>query len=110
MISGKNSLAHPAEYQELLDHGEFTLRYCFAAFLQGNQTDLRGHIMARACQDIADALGEKEEPLENVVLTGQDWFDGVRDYAQVLAKNYSAEEMEKLYPASWLLLQMMSDD
>ena len=98
--------AHEAEYAELLGYGEYTLQYCFAEFLQGGQTDLRGHIMALACQDIADALGEKKEPLENVILTGQDWFDGFYSYAQVLAKNNSVEDLEKYYPVTFLLLQM----
>lgn len=101
---------HQTEYEELLSYGEYTLRYCFAEFLHGGQIDLRGHIMALACQDIADALGEKEEPLENVVMTGQDWFDGFSSYAQVLAKNNSAEELEKHYPATFLLLQMSDSE
>lgn len=100
---------HQAEYEELLGYGEYTLRYCFAEFLQGGQIDLRGHIMALACQDIADAFGEKEEPLENVVMTGQDWFDGFYSYAQVLAKNNSVEDLEKYYPATFLLLQLSND-
>ena len=100
---------HQAEYEELLSYGEYTLRFCFAEFLQGGQIDLRGHIMALACQDIADAFGEKEEPLENVVMTGQDWFDGFYSYAQVLAKNNRVEDLEKYYPASFLLLQLSND-
>ena len=55
-------------------------------------------------------MGEKEEPLENVVMTGQDWFDGFSSYAQVLAKNNSAEELEKHYPATFLLLQMSDSE
>ena len=86
------------------------MQYCFSEFLKGEQTGLLGHIMALVCQDIADALGEKEEPLENAVMTGQDWFDGFFSYAQVLAKNNRAEDLEKYYPATFLLLQMSDDE
>ena len=61
--------------------------------------------MALACQSIADAWDEKPEPLENAVLTGQDWFDGFFSYAFVLEKNHTPEEMAKDYPCSLLLLQ-----
>ena len=61
--------------------------------------------MALACQSIADVWGETPEPLENAVLTGQNWFDGFFSYAFVLEKNHTPEEMAKNYPCSLLLLQ-----
>ena len=97
--------AHSAEYQKLINGGADTLLYCYKEFLKGGQTDLRGWIMAFACQSIADAWDEKPEPLENAVLTGQDWFDGFFSYAFVLEKNHTPEEMAKDYPCSLLLLQ-----
>ncbi len=102
--------AHDAEYQELLSYGEFSLRYCFEQFLQGGQTDLRGHIMAIACREIAVNWGEailmwdSEPPIE-----AQAWFDAFLSSAQSLAQQYSSEDMEKYYPASWLLLQMIEE-
>ena len=98
--------AHGAEYEELIGYGEYTLRYCFTEFLRGGQIDLRGHIMALACQDIIPAMGERKEPLDNVIMTGQDWFDGYYGCAQVLAQNQSPEDLEKYYPATFLLLQV----
>ena len=97
--------AHSAEYQKLINYGAYTLLYCYKEFLKGGQTDLKGWIMALACQSIADAWGETPEPLENAVLTGQDWFDGFFSYAFVLEKNHTPEEMAKDYPCSLLLLQ-----
>ena len=97
--------AHGAEYQKLINGGADTLLYCYKEFLKGGQTDLRGWIMALACQSIADVWGETPEPLENAVLTGQDWFDGFFSYAFVLEKNHTPEEMAKDYPCSLLLLQ-----
>ena len=97
--------AHDAEYQKLIDYGAYTLLYCYKEFLKGGQSDLRGWIMALACQSIADVWGETPEPLENAVLTGQDWFDGFFSYAFVLEKNHTPEEMAKDYPCSLLLLQ-----
>lgn len=74
--------------------------------MKGEQTDLRGHIMALVCQDISNAWGEaliidRENPS-----TGQGWFDEFRDNAEALAKQYSHEDLEKYYPVSFLLLQM----
>ncbi len=100
-------MAHEAEYRELLNYGEFTLRYCFGHFLQGGQSDLRGHIMAIVCREIAQGWGEailmwdSEPPIE-----GQAWFDLFLESAQSLAEQYNKEELEKYYPASWLLLQI----
>lgn len=99
--------AHPIEYRELTYYGDYTLKYVFGEYLKGGQTDLRGWIMMYACMDVISSTGEANHPLENVVLTGQDWFDGFRSYADVLSRNNSAEDMQKFYPASWLLLQMI---
>ena len=97
--------AHGTEYQKLIGYGAYTLLYCYKEFLKGGQTDLRGWIMAFACQSIADGWGETPEPLENALLTGQDWFDGFYSYAFVLEKNHTPAEMAKDYPCSLLLLQ-----
>ena len=97
--------AHESEYQELLDYGEYTLRYCFTEFLNGGQTDLRGQLMALACQDIMLAWGEGYA-IDQDPITGQDWFDHFRSNAESLAKQFSHEELEKNYPGSFLLLQL----
>lgn len=99
--------AHKEEYQELLNYGEFTLRYCFSEFLSGGQTDLRGYIMAAACEDISSTLGETFRIDVPAPGTGQGWFDAFRANAEGLAVKFGNEELEKYYPASWLLLQMM---
>ena len=65
---------HPLAYEELLSYGEFTLRYCFGAFFAGGQTDLRGHIMAIACEDIMASWGEVYDIEPQDRMTGQAWF------------------------------------
>lgn len=101
--------AHEAEYQELLGYDEYTLRYCFANFLQGGQTGLRGHIMASACLDIGTTWGEAPLAADIYLPTGQDWFDAFKDNAEALAKQMSDTEIKKMYPASFLLLDMMRE-
>lgn len=98
---------HEAEYKELVSYGRETLEYCFGQFLKGGQTDLRGHIMARACQDIAHSLGETLQE-DSGAVTGQDWFDTFRGNVWDLAEQYDEKEMERLYPASWQLLRQIS--
>ena len=100
--------AHKLEHRELTYYGKYTLWYCFEEFLKGGQTGLRGQIMASVCKDIS--LGWGEAMLidsENSVSTGQEWFDAFRSNAEELQKQYSEEAMNELYPASWLLLQMI---
>lgn len=99
--------AHKAEYDELVSHGENTLRYCFSEFLKGGQTDLRGHIMALVCQDIAENAGEAFT-IDGYLSTGQDWFDAFLKNAEDMQKRIPAEDLEKLYPVSYLLLQISS--
>ena len=99
---------HETEYNELLGYGKYTLRYCFTEFLQGSQYDLRGHIMALACEDIMLAWDEAYM-IDGALFTGQDRFDEFRRNAESLAVQYSPEELEKTYPGAFLLLQMMDD-
>ncbi len=97
-----------AAYKELLHYGKYTLWYCFGEFLEGGQTDLRGHIMAAVCRDIA--LGWRDAQVIDSIYpktTGQEWFDTFRSNAEELQKQYSEEEMNELYHASLLLLQLI---
>jgi len=98
--------AHESEYQELLDYGEYTLRYCFTEFLNGGKTDLRGQIMALGCQDIMLAWGEGYA-IDQDPITGQDWFDEFRENAESLSNQFSREDLEKSFPGSFLLLQLI---
>ncbi len=97
---------HRKEYDTLVRYGEYTLSYCFAEFLKGDQTDLHGQIMAIVCRDAIAKLGEAiaEDSLQS---TGQDWFDSFRRNAEGLQQQYESEELEKHYPATWLLLKMI---
>ena len=97
---------HESEYNELIAYGKYTLQYCFSEFLKGGQTGLRGHIMASACSDIAAKWGEALAIDGIAPATGQGWFAIFRNNAETLAKQYSREDLEKYYPASFLLLQM----
>ena len=97
---------HESEYNELIGFGKYTLQYCFSKFLNGEQTDLRGHIMASVCNDIAEKCGESLIIDGNTPSTGQEWFDEFLSNAEILAKQYSHEDLEKYYPASFLLLQI----
>ena len=97
--------AHREAYEELLSYDSAALQYCFAEFLSGAQTDLRGLIMAQLCQDIMPRLGEgfliDWEPAD-----GQAWFDALLFSAHLRQEELGAEEMGKYYPVSHLLLEM----
>lgn len=102
-----------ADYQKLISYGTYTLRYCFLEFLQGTQTaqtDLqysREYVMASVCQEIALTWGEAILFSDTEIpFNGKAWFDAFFQNAHQLSKQYTNEELEKMYPASFLLLQM----
>ncbi len=96
--------ASPEEYDELLSLGEEALRVCFARFLAGGQTDLKGAVRACLCRELIARWGEEAGEAENG--DGQSWFDAFYARALELRAAHSQEELEKRYPASWLLLSL----
>lgn len=95
---------HSIEYRELTYYGRYTLKYCFTKFLKGGQTDLRGHIMRAAMDDIAP-----EVQLKLYAETGQEYFDAWKDAAKSVGKQHDMEWIEENQPAIYLLLQMISE-
>ncbi len=95
---------HSIEYQELTYYGRYTLKYCFAEFLKGGQTDLRGYIMRTAIDDIAP-----EAQLKLYAETGQEYFDAWKDAAISIGKQHDMEWIEKYQPAVYLLFQMINE-
>ncbi|MBK5251518.1 MAG: M56 family metallopeptidase [Peptostreptococcaceae bacterium] len=63
---------HHIEYREIVFIGRHAIDYCFSEFDKGNETGLKGHIMASACCDIMAVYGEEFEDNFN---TGQEWYD-----------------------------------
>ena len=89
----------------LMTYGRDTLRYCFAQFMDGGQSDLRSRVMAYVCQEIMEEMGEAlliESQPEN----GQDWFAAFTSNAETLLTQFRAETLQQMYPASYLYLQM----
>ena len=95
---------HSIEYRELTYYGRYTLKYCFAEFLKGEQTDLRGHIMRAALDDIAP-----EARLKLYAETGQEYFNAWKDAAISVGKQHDMEWIETHQPAIYLLLSMLGE-
>ena len=107
--------AHPIEYRELTYYGRYTLKYCFARFEEGGETGLAGQIMARVCEDIAVSWGEDglrllvcETPADGVI-TGQMWYNALKNNALNLMAQYTEIKLAERYPASYLLLSMLGE-
>ena len=66
--------AHPTEYDELINYGEHTLRYCFNRFHHGNETGLDGKIMAFVCEELLESK-DKIPANASTSETGQLWYD-----------------------------------
>lgn len=101
-------VVHPIEYRELTYYGRYTLKYCFTRFEKGSETGLGGHIMMRACEDIATGWGEEGLPTDRV-LTGQAWYSAFKNNALSLMTQYTEIELAERYPASYLLLSMFGE-
>ncbi len=95
---------HSIEYRELTYYGRYALKYCFTEFLKGGQTDLRGHIMRAAIDDIAP-----EARLKLYAETGQEYFDAWKDAAISVRKQHDMEWIETHQPAIYLLLSMLGE-
>ena len=95
---------HPIEFRELTYYGRYTLKYCFTEFLKGGQTDLRGHIMRAAIDDIAP-----EARLKLYAETGQEYFDVWKDAAMSIREQHDMEWIEAHQPAIYLLLSMLGE-
>ena len=95
---------HSIEYRELTYYGRYTLKYCFTEFLKGGQTDLRGHIMKAAIDDIAP-----EAQLNLSAETGQEYFDAWKDAAMSVKEQHGMEWIEAHQPAIYLLLSMLGE-
>jgi len=99
---------HPAEYAKFTGYGAQTLRYCFSRFLSGGQTDLKGHIMAIACEDIMATWGESYDIAPGQRMTGQQWFDSFRTQACILLHGNSIRTLRSTHPGAALLLTMQT--
>ena len=92
----------------LVAYGSHTLKYCYSEFMEGGCTDLRGDVMAYACQEIMESVGESLI-IENTVNNGQQWFDAFASNAMALKNQYSSDELERMYPVSWIYLSMVCE-
>lgn len=94
--------------RELLAYyGRDTIRYCFNAFLQGQENDLRGQVMAYLCSEIMDSMGEPLSENWSQPQLGKSWFETYCAHALTLLEKYRYDEILEKYPASWILLNVM---
>ena len=98
---GEYVKAHPVEYQTLTYYGDYTLRYIFKEFLQGEQTGLKGHIMRIVMDDL---IGD--EALKRNAENGQAYFNAWLENARKTEQEYGMEKMAEIAPKAYLLLEM----
>lgn len=95
---------HKYEYNEIIKYGDDALRYIYSEFLKGNQTDLRGHVMALIMRDLL----ENEEINTNADF-GQEYFDKFLNNAKDTRVRRGDEYMEKYTPRAYMLLEMAGE-
>lgn len=96
--------ANPTAYREITYYGMYALQHAFGEFLKGGQTDLRGYLMALACQEVLESIGEPFKP--GKFTTGQEWFEQFRNYAYSLKPEITSPYSSQFRPAIRLLLNM----
>jgi hypothetical protein len=96
--------AHAFEYRELLYYGDATLRYAYARFLAGGQTDLQSQILLSAMREL---LGDEDLNIPSKD-TAQAWFNQWKDEAISLLDANSMAYMEENYPKTALMLAIDS--
>lgn len=96
--------AHKIEHRELTYYGDYTLRYCFAKFLKGGQTGLKGQMMRIVMDELIGSNG-MEIPTNN----GQEYFDAWLNHGKNKLSSIGIDAMRERYPKFYLLLNMMED-
>lgn len=84
-------------YRTLIYYGSYTLTDFLNRFCSGNETGLRGKVMAYACEELLQTKGRL--PLDAASAeTGQQWFDTLIAHAGSLVEPYlSQKNQEKLF-------------
>lgn len=84
-------------YRTLIYYGNATLSDFLNRFCSGNETGLRGKVMAYACEELLQTKGRL--PLDAASAeTGQQWFDTLIAHASSLAEPYLHQKnREKLF-------------
>ena len=84
-------------YRTLIYYGNATLNNFLNHFCSGNETGLRGKVMAYTCEELLQTKGRL--PLDAASAeTGQQWFDTLIAHAGNLAEPYlSQKNQEKLF-------------
>jgi len=96
--------AHPIEYRELTYYGDYTLKYIFTKFLEGEQTGLRGQLMRSMLDELAP-----EAQLRLYAETGQAYFDEWKAGAIRVSEQHDMDWIKEKQPAMYLFLQMVKD-
>lgn len=96
--------AHPIEYRELTYYGDYTLKYIFSKFLEGDQTGLHGHLMWAVLDDLAP-----KAQLRLHTETGQAYFDEWKAAAIRVGEQHDMEWIKENQSAIYLLLQMIDE-
>jgi len=94
--------AHPIEYRELTYYGDYTLKYIFTKFLEGEQTGLHGQLMRSMLDELAP-----EAQLRLYAETGQEYFDEWKAGAIRVSEQHDMDWIKEKQPAMYLFLQIV---
>ncbi len=96
-----SSDSKPEEFRQLNMYGDYTLRYVYSKFIDGNLNKNEDLILEAI---LIDNLGG--EVIKSATDTGQEYFDLFLKHNQELLDKNDAEFMKTSYPKGYLLLKM----
>lgn len=96
--------AHKYEYDEIIKYDDIALKFIYSEFLKGNQTDLRGHVMALIMRDLLN-----DEAISLNAKTGQEYFDAFLNNAETVRNRRGDDYMEKYAPRAHMALEMTGE-
>lgn len=82
-------------FRALLYYGEYTVRYCFQRFEEGEVNPLQEEVMKRACQEI---LGLSKDRV-----SGRAWYEDFKEKAKAAYMENSESYIQRKMRGYWLL-------
>lgn len=93
--------ASPDKYNLLINYGDYTLKYIYKEFLQGNAEGIKDNLMWIVMKELSP-----DEIIKSVCYSGQEYFNLFYKHAIEMYKQNDEEYMKEFEPKAWLLLEM----
>lgn len=91
-------------YNLLINYGDYTLRYIYKEFLNGNVEGMKDVLMWTVMKDLSPG-----EVLKVTCYSGQEYFDIFYDHAIRMLELNDEDYMREFEPAAWILIELINE-